>query len=688
MWRALRQAYPTTLRTRFTALAVAVTLGFAAIVAALVVAHDAHVERGAALNRLARAPGLAAAVLDAASTSIEAEFGADGQLRRLWWSEPPLGEETLLTERLAALSGQTATLFLRAPDGMFHRVATTVRTAGGDSAVDTLLDTAGPAHAALAEGRPYVGAADILGQAYLTSYTPVFGPDGGVEGAVYVGVREAEVRHLLRHVGVEFAVAALLVLLVAAPLAWALVGRGLRGLGALNARLAGMAEGDLAAPVPWIDRADEVATAACGLEALRLRLLEAEAARAAAEGQRRAVLDQLEARVRAATAEAEESLGQARAANAAKSRFLAAMSHEIRNPMNGVIGMADLMADTALDPDQARMLSAIRASAGVLLATINDVLDVAKIEAGRMTLETQRFSVAETADRVRRIHAALAARRGLAFDVEIRGEAVWRMGDAARVEAVLHNLVSNALKFTREGGVTIALDAREADRIRLEVRDTGTGLTPEEAEAAFRPFEQLGGTAAERAGGTGLGLAIVRTVAEAMGGAVNVASQKGEGSVFTVDLPLRAAAAGAAPQAAAAARFDGLRVLAVDDNEINRAVISGLLAAMGAAVETADSGEAALAILSARDDFDVLLLDVVMPGMGGEETLAALRVREAQAGRRPLPAIACTGHAMDEQVAALAAAGFDRHLPKPVRPEALAEALGAVLRAGPAQAVA
>lgn len=245
----------------------------------------------------------------------------------------------------------------------------------------------------------------------------------------------------------------------------------------------------------------------------------------------------------------------------------------------------------------------------------------------------------------------------------------------------MHNLVSNALKFTPAGSVHLAVEADNPDRVRIIVTDTGIGLTPEQAEAAFRPFEQLGTTAAQRQGGTGLGLAIVRTVAEAMGGRVGVSSRPGEGSVFTVDLPLdvpkgdQPAKKAAAPEAQVA----GLRVLSVDDSEVNRMVMAALLSSLGAQPAVAEGGEQALMMLEEDAGYDAILLDMIMPGMDGEQTLVAIRALERRLGRRPLPVVACTANAMPEQVRRSTAAGFDGHLAKPVRADTLRSALGAAM---------
>lgn len=380
----------------------------------------------------------------------------------------------------------------------------------------------------------------------------------------------------------------------------------------------------------------------------------------------------LEAEVQAATADMERALTEAETANAAKSRFLAAMSHDIRNPMNGVIGMAELLAATPLDAEQTRMLSAIRASGGVLLATINDVLDIARIEAGRMAFEATPFCLSDSLERVRDVHEGSARQRGVVLDVAVEGDGCWRRGDAHRIDAILHNLVSNAVKFTENGRVVLSADLGRRDGVTLSVRDTGIGMTPSQARAVFAPFVQADSSMARRFGGTGLGLAIVKGLVDAMGGRIAVTSAPGAGSTFTVDLPLEATVAEAVDEAASAATLPaGVRVLLADDSEINRMVLGGLLEAAGAETVGVASGEAALEVVQRDGPFDLIMLDIVMPGMGGEETLQAIRAAETSRGRPPTPAIACTANAMAEHVRAYRAAGFDGHLAKPVAPQDL-----------------
>jgi signal transduction histidine kinase len=381
--------------------------------------------------------------------------------------------------------------------------------------------------------------------------------------------------------------------------------------------------------------------------------------------------------IESATAEIAASREAAIAADAAKSRFLAAMSHEIRTPLNGVLGMAELLERTRLDPAQQDIVATIRRSGRFLLDVINDVLDLSRIEAGGVALERARYSIAELVRDVADLHRAAAAEEGLSLDAEILGDRPWREGDAHRLRQILHNLVGNALKFTETGGVAIRVDAGDPERLALSVIDTGPGMDPAVAATVFRPFAQADETVARRTGGAGLGLAIVHGLVETMGGTITLDTAPGRGVAVRIALPAPAVAAPdeARENAHSAPDCAGLRCLAADDNLVNRMVLDGLCESLGVAVEIVEDGAAAVAAYKADPARDVLLLDVMMPGMDGPAALAAIRAWEAETGRAPVPAIACTAHALSEQAADLLARGFDAHLPKPISAETLACAL-------------
>ena len=375
----------------------------------------------------------------------------------------------------------------------------------------------------------------------------------------------------------------------------------------------------------------------------------------------------------------EEARRHAEAASEAKSQFLATMSHEIRTPMNGILGLADLLAEGAADPEQARLLADLRLSGEGLLTILNDILDFSKIEAGRMTLEAIAFEPREVARRVEALHGPLARDKGLGFRVEVQ-DGPARLGDPTRLMQVLGNLVSNALKFTDRGGVRLVVRNPADGPLHLAVVDTGIGMSAEEAARVFERFSQADGSVTRRFGGTGLGLSIVQGLVEAMGGRIDVDAAPGRGTRIEVEIDLPPAARPAEVEAPAARAGDlaGVRVLAADDNAMNRRVLSGLLGRLGAQARVVASGAEAVEAAGA-EAFDLVLLDISMPDMDGVEALGRIREGERAARRAAAPALAVTANVLEDQVAGYLAAGFAAHLAKPVRLAGLAEAGRAAL---------
>ncbi|ACG79649.1 sensor histidine kinase/response regulator [Phenylobacterium zucineum HLK1] len=382
--------------------------------------------------------------------------------------------------------------------------------------------------------------------------------------------------------------------------------------------------------------------------------------------------------------EAEQALAlaaaEAQAANQAKSAFLAAMSHEIRTPLNGVLGMAQAMAMEDLPPHQRERLEVIRQSGESLLAILNDLLDLSKIEAGKLELEDAEFDIQELARGAHATFVAVAEARGLAFEVAVAPAArgVYR-GDPLRVRQILHNLISNALKFTEAGSVRVTV-GRSGGALSLVVQDTGIGIPPEKAARLFQKFEQADASTTRRFGGTGLGLAICRDLAQMMGGSIGVESAPGEGATFTVLLPLKRIARAPAPPTAAppppTPRETALKVLVAEDNAVNQVVLKTLLEQLGVAATVAPDGRAAVAAWE-REPWDVILMDVQMPEMDGPTATGVIRRREAAEGRPRTPIVGLTANAMQHQIAEYRNAGMDDVVAKPVQVDRLVEALNA-----------
>lgn len=368
---------------------------------------------------------------------------------------------------------------------------------------------------------------------------------------------------------------------------------------------------------------------------------------------------------------------EAEAANAAKSTFLATMSHEIRTPLNGVLGMAQAMASGDLPAQQRARLDTIRASGEALLEILNDILDLSKIEAGKLELEQEAFELEPLLETVRATFDGLASGKGLALDLSVEPAAQGAyLGDPGRLRQVLSNLVGNAVKFTEAGFVGVHA-RRDADRLVFEISDSGEGIPEDRLPHLFRKFEQADASTTRRHGGTGLGLAICRELCELMGGDISAESRAGAGSLFRVELPLPRAGASMAPLVTAKApepRTEtpdrALRILAAEDNPVNQLVLSTLLEQIGLEVTLAGDGAEAAAAFEASS-WDLVLMDVQMPTMDGLEATRRMRAIEAARGLPRTPILALTANAMTHQIGECLAAGMDAVVAKPIRAEDL-----------------
>ena len=400
----------------------------------------------------------------------------------------------------------------------------------------------------------------------------------------------------------------------------------------------------------------------------------------------------LEQKIEIRTRDLEAAKVQAEAADYAKSAFLAQMSHEIRTPMNGILGMANVLGKTKLNNKQRKLIDVIQESSDTLLALLNDVLDLAKIEAGHMEFENIDFSISDAVRSAETIFIARAEEKGLDFKVEIEKAAdVWCAGDPTRVKQVLFNLISNAIKFTEKGSVNVLVKAAKGEDniidLVFEIRDTGIGIDEDAQERLFQKFSQADVATTRKYGGSGLGLAICKELASLMGGNVACDSKIGEGSVFTFSVK--------APLAIAPAKRDAqtlvqnisnnnehsdseIRILAAEDNTNNQLVLRMFLEQVGIHPVFAENGVLALEAWNTQN-FDLILMDVQMPLMSGPEATMEIRKSEAKTGRRRTPIIALTANAMSHHVRECLEAGMDAHVAKPIQPDLLFAAIDMAL---------
>jgi signal transduction histidine kinase/ActR/RegA family two-component response regulator len=383
-----------------------------------------------------------------------------------------------------------------------------------------------------------------------------------------------------------------------------------------------------------------------------------------------AVLASLEERVRERTAALEQ-------ANAEKSRFLANMSHELRTPLNGVIAISETLAKSQRTERDRELAELIVSSGRLLEQVLTDILDFSKIEAGEITLGDEVFLLEDVVVRIAELHRAAADAKGLAFHWTVDPAAAgYYRGDPVRVTQVLSNLLSNAVKFTEHGSVSLIVEPC-AGNLRFAVTDTGIGFDETVRARLFRRFEQADASIRRRFGGTGLGLAISRSLVELMGGRIDVASDPGQGSTFEVLLPLARSEPAPAVEAddeGEEVSLLGRRILLAEDHPTNQKVIQVILDMFGVDLDIVENGALALRRLEV-DAYDVVLMDMQMPEMDGLSATEALRALERDTGRRRTPVIMLTANAMDEHVRASLAAGADEHLAKPIRADALIEAI-------------
>ena len=578
---------------------------------------------------------------------------------RIYFGDHVLNGDLATVDLIKSLVGGTATIFQND-----LRVATNVRKPDGSRAVGTHL-AAGPVYeSVLGRGQPYRGKANILGVPFYTAYDPIKDRNGKVIGILYVGIPQAEFLKPIH----EIQLVALLiwtVLTILLALLSALLCRWIFSpLRAVQFALERTMRGDVSAPAPGVNRRDDIGELARAVVALQDKTKENLLAKAAADEEHR----------------------KAEAANRSKTELLAIMSHEIRTPLNGVLGMAQVMARDPLTEIQRERLEVISRSGEALLATLNDILDISKIEAGKLELEEVEFDLADLALGAHGAFTAAAHAKGLSFCLAITDTArgVYR-GDTVRLRQILYNLISNAVKFTQAGFVRVDID-HGSEGLRLAVRDTGVGIAPDRIDRVFEKFVQADTSTTRKFGGTGLGLSICSELSRAMGGRIDVESQLGEGSEFAVCLPLprvaepaeRMREAEQADLTSNAAYRTDLKVLAAEDNPMNQLVLKTILAQVGAWPVIVENGQLAVEAWAASD-WDLILMDVQMPVMDGPTAARTIRARETETRRSRTPIIALTANIMTHQTVDYLAAGMDACVAKPINIADLMAAMNAAM---------
>ncbi len=586
---------------------------------------------------------------------------------------------TNLVDTLKKLTGLEVSLFRED-----RRVMTTL-TLHGRRAVGTRLENIDAVRQVLEGGKQYRTSGVVFDEEYKAIYWPVLDLDGKVLGMWFVGKPITEENsHRNRAVAASFAVAGSISLLLLGLAAWLGVALS-RPIKATTAFAVALARGDLDARLRVKTR-DEMGTLAEALKSM-VRTLR----RRIHEEQRQAALAAEQSR------KAEEASRRAEEATRIKTQFLANMSHEIRTPMNGILGMCHLAL--RIDPPSRvrRYIRNIEDSARALLHIINDILDVSKIEAGKMEIERVPFKIWAVLSSVQATLSREIGEKHLSLRTYVDPAVPEALtGDPLRLSQILLNLAGNAVKFTECGSVSVAVrraSEEEAsllppDKIRLafSVADTGIGIAPEQLDDIFEMFTQADASVTRRFGGTGLGLAICRRLVEMMGGRISVQSVPGEGTTFFFTLLFATASEAAAQPAGELAlppsenaepvsgtlrRPDAPHILLAEDNEINRMIAEELLEAKGYRVDVAVNGEEAVRKARAGA-YDAVLMDIQMPVMDGLEAARQLRREERF---RALPIIAMTAHAMSGDREKSLAAGMQDHVTKPIEPEVLYAAL-------------